>query len=314
MRIALLCATQRGCRFLEKLSDLRPQDEIIVFSFREESWEPPFLDDIRSLTILRGGRFIESKEVGSHYLDKFREPEAIDLMLVVSWRYLLPPDVYQLPRLGTFVFHDSLLPEYRGFSPTVWAIINGNDHTGVTLFEIAEEVDSGDIIDQQRIEINLDDNIATVMEKVTQVYLEILERNLDKLFADDAPRTPQDHSLATYTCKRLPEDNQIDWTGSSESIYNLIRGVSKPYTGAYTYLSDEKMYIWSAKRITNLNYIGSIPGRVAKVIPEIGSVVLTGNGALQVTEVQLQGEEIQCAAQVLNSITQTLGRTGKHLM
>ncbi len=311
MRIALLCATQRGYRFLEKLSDIRPQDEIIVFSFREEPWEPPFLDDIQALACSRGYRFVESKKVASHYLDEFWETEEIDLMLVVSWRYLLPADVYQLPRLGTFVFHDSLLPEYRGFAPTVWAIINGNNHTGVTLFEIAEEVDSGDIIDQQRVNINLDDTIAIVMEKVTQVYLEILERNLDKLLAGDAPRTPQDHFLATYTCKRLPEDNQIDWNSSSESIYNLIRAVSQPYTGAYTYLLGKKIFIWSAKRMTNINYIGSIPGRVVKVLPDIGSVVLTGDGALLVTLVQRHGEEILCADKVLNSINQTLGYTGK---
>ena len=311
MRIALLCATQRGYRFLKKLSDIRPQDEIIVFSFREEPWEPPFLDDIQALACSRGYRFVESKKVASHYLDEFWETEEIDLMLVVSWRYLLPADVYQLPPLGTFVFHDSLLPEYRGFAPTVWAIINGNNHTGVTLFEIAEEVDSGDIIDQQRVNINLDDTIAIVMEKVTQVYLEILERNLDKLLAGDAPRTPQDHFLATYTCKRLPDDNQIDWNSSSESIYNLIRAVSQPYTGAYTYLLGKKIFIWSAKRMTNINYIGSIPGRVVKVLPDIGSVVLTGDGALLVTQVQRHGEEILCADKVLNSINQTLGYTGK---
>ena len=311
MRIALLCATQRGYHFLEKLSDLRPQDEIIVFSFREEPWEPPFLDDIRALACSRGYRFVESKKVASHYLDEFWETEEIDLMLVVSWRYLLPADVYQLPRLGTFVFHDSLLPEYRGFAPTVWAIINGNNHTGVTLFEIAEEVDSGDIIDQQRVNINLDDTIAIVMEKVTQVYLEILERNLDKLLAGDATRTPQDHFLATYTCKRLPEDNQIDWNCSSESIYNLIRAVSQPYTGAYTYLLGKKIFIWSAKRMTKINYIGSIPGRVVKVLPDFGSVVLTGDGALLVIQVQRHAEEILCADKVLNSINQTLGYTGK---
>ncbi|MCK4901396.1 MAG: methionyl-tRNA formyltransferase, partial [Anaerolineales bacterium] len=303
--------TQRGYRFLEKLSDIRPQDEIIVFSFREEPWEPPFLDDIQALAWSRGYRFVESKKVASHYLDEFWETEEIDLMLVVSWRYLLPADVYQLPRFGTFVFHDSLLPEYRGFAPTVWAIINGNNHTGVTLFEIAEEVDSGDIIDQQRVNINLDDTIAIIMEKVTQVYLEILEHNLDKLLAGDAPRTPQDHFLATYTCKRLPEDNQIDWNSSSESIYNLIRAVSQPYTGAYTYLLGKKIFIWSAKRMTNINYIGSIPGRVVKVLPDIGSVVLTGDGALLVTLVQRHGEEILCADKVLNSINQTLGYTGK---
>jgi methionyl-tRNA formyltransferase len=307
MRIALFCATRRGFRFLEKLSDLRPQDDIFVFSFREDPWEPPFFDDIKAEALSRGFRFVESKKVGSPQLDDLWETEEIDLMLVVSWRYLIPSIVYQQPRLGTYVFHDSLLPEYRGFAPTVWAIINGNDRTGVTLFEIAEEVDSGDIIDQQQVNIHLDDTIAIVMERVTQVYLDILERNLDKLLAGEAQGTPQDHSLATYTCKRLPEDNQIDWNNSSERIYNLIRAVSQPYTGAYTYLLGKKIYIRSAKRMTNINYIGSVPGRIVKVIPEVGSLVLTGDSALLVTQVELQDEEILCAADVLNSINLTFG-------
>lgn len=307
MRIALLCATQRGYRFLKKLSELRPQDDIVVFSFREDPWEPPFIENIRSFANSRGYNFIESKKVNSPILIEFWGKEEIDLMLLVSWRYLIPPDIYQRPIFGTFVFHDSLLPEYRGFAPTVWAIINGNDHTGVTLFEIAEDVDSGDIIDQQKVDIDIEDTIEVIMEKVTQVYLEILERNLGVLLSGNATRTPQNHSLATYTCKRNPEDNQIDWNFSSEDIYNLIRATSRPYTGAFTFLEDKKLYIWSAKRMTNLTYVGSIPGRITKVIPEVGSVILTGDGPLLITQVQRENEEIQCAADVLNDINLTLG-------
>lgn len=307
MRIALLCATQRGYRFLKKLSELRPQDDIVVFSFREDPWEPPFIENIRSFANSRGYNFIESKKVNSPILIEFWGKEEIDLMLLVSWRYLIPPDIYQRPIFGTFVFHDSLLPEYRGFAPTVWAIINGNDHTGVTLFEIAEDVDSGDIIDQQKVDIDIEDTIEVIMEKVTQVYLEILERNLGVLLSGNATRTPQNHSLATYTCKRNPEDNQIDWNFSSEDIYNLIRATSRPYTGAFTFIEDKKLYIWSAKRMTNLTYVGSIPGRITKVIPEVGSVILTGDGPLLITQVQRENEEIQCAADVLNDINLTLG-------
>ncbi len=307
MHIALLCATQRGYRFLKKLSELRPQDDIIVFSFREDQWEPPFLEDIKVFADSRGYQFIETKRANSPLLADFWASVELDLMLVVSWRYLIPPDIYQKPGLGTFVFHDSLLPEYRGFSPSVWAIINGSDHTGVTLFEIAEDVDSGDIIDQQRVEIQEVDTIADIMEKVTQVYLEILEHNLDNLLSAVAPHTPQDHSSATYTCKRYPEDNQIDWYNNSERIHNLIRAVSQPYTGAFTYLGKKRLYVWSAERITNLEYIGSIPGRVVKVIPQVGSVILTGDHPLLLTQVQLEHEDIRCAADVLNSINLTLG-------
>ena len=97
MRIALLCATQRGYRFLKKLSELRPQDDIVVFSFREDPWEPPFIENIRSFANSRGYNFIESKKVNSPILVEFWGKEEVDLMLLVSWRYLIPPDIYQRP-------------------------------------------------------------------------------------------------------------------------------------------------------------------------------------------------------------------------
>src|SRR5690606_18388029 len=122
-----------------------------------------------------------------------------------------PSAIYERARLGAFVFHDSLLPAYRGFSPTVWAIINGEDNTGVTLFHMADDVDSGDIVAQQRVSIAPDETIADVLENVTQAYLSVLESYLPALMDGSAPRIPQEHEAATYTCKRLPEDNAIDW-------------------------------------------------------------------------------------------------------
>ena len=309
MRIVVLCATRRGYLFLDKLTQLVPGSVPIVFSFQEDSWEPPFLDDIRQLTLARGSQFLTAKRVGHQRWSRFWDSEDIDLMFAVSWRYMIPASVYRRPRLGTFVFHDSLLPEYRGFSPSVWAIINGKDHTGVTLFEANDKPDAGDIVDQERVPIGPDDTISVVMERATQAYLDLLERNLDGLIKGTAPRCPQDHSRATYTCRRLLEDNQIDWSASSEGIYNLIRAVSNPYPGAYTYLAGRKMRVWSARRVADgQRYVGRVPGRVIEVRPGEGSAVLTGDGALLLGEIQVEDGEIICAADVLHSLEQTLGR------
>ncbi len=307
MRIVVPCATRRGYLFLKKLTELRPESNLTVFSFPEDAWEPPFRDDIRELTLSRNGQFIEARRLDSPSLASWWDSTPVDLMMTVSWRYLIPAAIYKRPRLGTFVFHDSLLPGYRGFSPTVWAIINAEDHTGVTLFEIADAVDSGDVIDQERVPIGPDDTISRVMERVTQVYLALLERNLDGLLDGTAPRFPQDHSKATFTCKRLPQDNLIEWTQPSERIYNLIRAVTAPYPGAYTYLDGKKLVVWSAQRLPEFpHYVGRVPGRVVEICPGIGTVVLTGDSALLLTRVQLEGEEIANASDVLNRITYTL--------
>jgi methionyl-tRNA formyltransferase len=199
MRVALLCATRRGLAFLNRLIELSPDSSPVVFSFREEPWEPPFLDDLQSLTVAAGGQFFETKQVGAVRWSQFWETTPLDLMLVVSWRYMIPPSVYQRPRQGTFVFHDSLLPKYRGFSPTVWAMINGEDHTGVTLFRIAEEVDAGPIVDQESVPIQPSDTIGVILDRVTGVYLALLERRLDSLLSGNAPppHTPASEARKT---------------------------------------------------------------------------------------------------------------------
>ena len=309
MRIAVLCATRRGYRVLERLFAIVPDAELVVFSFREEAHEPPVRDDIRALAEANGAQFHEARQVGAAKWRPLWESTAFDLMLVVSWRYLIPPEVYKRPKRGTFVFHDSLLPAYRGFAPTVWAIVNGEDHTGVTLFEIADDVDSGAIVAQERVPIGADDTIADVMERVTGAYLDVLTRTLPALLDGTAPRTAQDESLATYTCKRLPEDNRIDWGQPTAAIYNLIRAATAPYPGAYTMLGGRKLIIWAARRIDNPRpYVGRVPGRVVEVRSNEGAVVLTGDGALLITRVEYEGESAAIASEVLNSLAHTLGR------
>ena len=309
MNIVLLCATQRGLRFLEKLHQLVPEHHLIVFSFRETPWEPPFLDDIAKLTQKVGGQFFENSQVGHKDFANFWATTPIDLMLVVSWRYLIPSSIYLRSRLGTYVFHDSPLPTYRGFSPTVWAMVNGESHTGVTLFQMADDVDSGDIVAQQSVEIGYDDTIKDVLEKVTVAYLQVLEANIHPLLAGTAPHTPQNHEKATFTCKRLPEDNLIDWQQSTQSIYNLIRATTYPYTGAYTFLNGQKLIIWEAKMVNPpKNYVGRVIGRVVGFMPNSGATVLTSDGELYITKVQLNDGKIQDAGNVLNRVSYTLGR------
>lgn len=308
MKIALLCATQRGLRVLHKLAAIiQPHIELLVITFKEEPWEPPFFEEIRATAEKLGATFIETKQVGAPQLSTLWE--SVDLMLVVSWRFLIPASVYERIRLGVFVFHDSLLPAYRGFSPTVWAMINGETQTGVTLFKIAEQVDAGEILAQVSVTIEADETISTVMERVTLTYLKLLEENLPKLISGQVVYYPQDVTQATYTCKRLPEDNRIDWQRPSREIYNLIRAVTRPYTGAYTTLHGEKLIIWRAALITDFpRYVGRVTGRVVEVKKGVGSVILTGDGGLLVQEVQLGQNPSKGADEVLNSLSLTLGR------
>lgn len=298
MKIAVLCATARGERFLRELAALAPSAEVHVVTFREEPWEPPFTDRIKAASEQAGWRFSLRTEG-----DVF-DGEAFDLLFAVNWRFYVPGSVHELASRGAWVFHDSLLPAYRGFSPTVWAIVNGEDHTGVTLLGMAEGIDEGGIVDQRRVAIGIEDTIASVMERVTDAYIDLLRTNFAKL-VDGVTTTPQDETRATYTCKRLPDDNRIDWSAPAESILNLIRGTTRPYPGAWTTLDGARVAIWSASRDTSgRRYVGCVPGRVVAMVPV---TVLAGDGsAIVLSEVQREGHPVIETSKVVTRLSATL--------
>ena len=308
-RVVLLCTARRGLLFLRKLADLLPrQADLSVFSFREDPWEPPFFQAIQGCAAACGARFFEGKRVQAPEFGPFWDsPEGIDLLLAVGWRYMVPPAVYERARSGAFVFHDSLLPRYRGFSPTVWAIRNGETQTGVTLLEMVEGVDAGAIVDQQAVHIGPTETVADVMERVTGAYLEVLERNLPALLDGTAPRGPQADDSATYACRILPEDARIDWSRPTAEILDLIRSYTRPYPGAYTTLGGKVLRVWEARR-AGPSFVGRVPGRVADIRGGEGVVVLTGDGSLLLTKVQVEGEDSTPAEQVLTRYSQQLGR------
>lgn len=308
MHIVLLCATNRGYRFAHKLFQIGHGHRFTVFSFRETPWEPPYIADIRSLTEAHGHRFVEARNVGRPGLNAFWQDTPVDLMFMVSWRYLVPAAVFSRARLGSYVFHDSLLPKYRGFAPTVWSIINGESETGVTLFRATTEMDSGEIVEQRRIAIGETDTIARVMERVTKAYLEIAEQNFTCLLHGRATTYPQNHDEATYTCKWTPADSLIDWEKSARAIFNLIRATSWPYPGAHTCLDGRKLVIWSAELPTRpRTYVSQVPGRVVESKAECGATVMTGDGLIRLKSVQFEREPLANAGRILNSLSLTLG-------
>jgi methionyl-tRNA formyltransferase len=294
---------------LERLHALVPDANLIIFSFPEDPHEPPYLDDIRALAASIGAEFHEARQIGAARWRDYWERTAVDLLLTVNWRYMIPAAVYQRARLGAFVFHDSALPVYRGFSPTVWAMINGEAETGATLLEMAEAYDTGRIVGQRIIAMGPDATIAEVMEDVTSAYLDLLAAHLPDLLAGTAPLTAQDEGQTSYACKLLPDDLVIDWAWSSQRIYNLIRATTRPYPGAFTTLAGDRLTVWRAERLPGYpRFVGRVPGRVVEIREEVGSVVLTGDGALLLTEVERAGAGPARADTVLNRISHTLGR------
>jgi methionyl-tRNA formyltransferase len=222
-----------------------------------------------------------------------------DLLLVFGWSQLLSGDVLKIPRLGTLGLHSSLLPKHRGRSPIPWAIIKGLKETGNTLFYLDEGVDSGDIIGQISFEITLDDNATTLYDKSVQSGVDLVLGYLHDIKLEKAPRIPQDHSKADYWPKRGTKDSLIHWELSTIDIYNLIRGATHPYPGAFTFDRNEKLTVWAAKLPSGDEHLEdfkpSKPGTIISVKSN-GIEVATGDGYLSITQVQpMDGTEIDAA-------------------
>ena len=308
MHIALLCATNRGLRVARTLLNRSAGLRVSVFSFRETPWEPRYLDAIRDLTQSHHQTFHEARDVSHPKWQAFWDANPVDLMLLVSWRYMAPMSVLGRARLGAYVMHDSLLPKYRGFAPTVWAMMNGETETGATLFKAVEALDAGDIVDQRRVPIAPHDTIAHVVESVTNRYIELLEDNLESMLAGSAPLRQQDHSLATYTVKWTPGDAAIDWRDSALNVHNLIRATTKPYPGAFTTLDGRKLTVWSAELPAMPRpFVSRAPGRVVERLPDFGCVVLAGDGPIVLKQTQFENEAPISADKALTSVSQTLG-------
>jgi methionyl-tRNA formyltransferase len=167
-----------------------------------------------------------------------------DLFVVVGWFHIVPKVIRDMaPAVG---IHASLLPKYRGGAPLVWAMINGEKRTGVTLFHMEEDVDSGDIIAQKHFDITQEDNIATMIEKAEMHSKELLKEYLPKIVDGSANRIRQDEAKATHYPQRSPEDGRIDWSWPKSRIEAFIRSQTKPYPGAFIDVGKYRVRIWDA--------------------------------------------------------------------
>lgn len=169
-----------------------------------------------------------------------------DLILVIGWYYMIPKVIMDLPSKGAIGIHASLLPKYRGNAPLVWAIINGETKSGVSLFYFDDGVDTGDIIAQKKFSISPSDTIKEVLKKTKKCSKDILLEYIPLLEKGIAPRIKQDHSKATIFPKRTPKDGEIDWALPGDQIKNFIRAQTRPYPGAFTIIQGKKVTIWDA--------------------------------------------------------------------
>ena len=220
------------------------------------------------------------------FLDELKSFQA-DLQIVVAFR-MLPIVVWDMPPLGTFNLHASLLPQYRGAAPINWAIINGEKETGVTTFFLKHEIDTGEIIYQEKEPIHVDDNVGTLYERLMNRGAKLVLKTVQSVAEGDYPRIPQENvDEMKHAPKIFKEDCKIDWQQSSDNIKNFIRGMA-PYPAAWSSMHDKTVKIFQVEE--------SQEG-TNKPIGEFYSDgkthlrVNTKDGTLEILDLQLEGKK-----------------------
>ena len=201
--------------------------------------------------------------------------------LVAGWYHMIPKSWRQLaPAYG---LHASLLPNYSGGAPLVWAIINGETKTGITLFQMDDGVDSGPIAAQIEEYITPDDTIATLYARIEESGLSLLKEALPMLAHGTLLLKPQDKNKRRILPQRAPEDGLIDWNKDSISIDRFVRAQTRPYPGAFTIFKGKPLHIWRAQQTIDMGE-SLLPGYVHKLENGV-YVVLCGAGAIIIEEI-----------------------------
>lgn len=190
-------------------------------------------------------RYAESQGLNVMQPEKLKNPEFLeqlrsigaDLFIVIAFR-MLPREVWQMPRLGTFNLHASLLPRYRGAAPINRAVMNGDTETGVTTFFLKHEIDTGEIIMQRKIEILPEDNVGDVHDKLMHLGARMVVETVNAILDGNLQTQPQPEGDFIPAPKIFKEDCHIDWSRNAEIIHNHVRGLS-PYPAAWTVIEEE---------------------------------------------------------------------------
>jgi len=213
-----------------------------------------------------------------------------DFLFSCYYRHMLKQPVLDLPRLGALNLHGSLLPRYRGRCPVNWVLVHGETETGVTLHYMEEKADQGDIVGFKRIPITFEDTALTLFAKMTAAAPELIREAYPLLRAGTAPRLTQDHARASYYGGRTPADGLIDWRHSALQTYNLIRAVTYPYPGAFTFFQGRKLLVWAGQVMAALVTAPADPGQVTAAVPGEGLLVATGDGHFLIIQAQWENE------------------------
>ncbi|WP_254811243.1 methionyl-tRNA formyltransferase [Streptomyces cavourensis] len=260
MRVVMFGYQTWGHRTLQALLDSEHDVVTVVTHPRSEhAYEKIWSDSVADLAEKHGIPVIIRNRPDDELLDRLKEV-APDIIVANNWRTWIPPEIYGLPVHGTLNIHDSLLPAYAGFSPLIWALVNGEPEVGVTAHLMDEELDAGDIVVQKSVPVGPTDTSTDLFHRTVDLIAPVTTEALGLIASGQTEFTPQDRSRASFFHKRAEEDIRIDWNWPAEDLERLVRAQSAPYPSAFTFHRGQRLEVLSAA-VSEGRY-GGTPGRI----------------------------------------------------
>lgn len=227
--------------------------------------------------------------------EKIKEESAVntlksfeaDIYVVAAFGQILSQEILDIPRFGCINIHASILPKYRGAAPIQFAILEGDEETGVTIQQMNAGMDTGDIIAIKTIPITETDTAGSMFDKLMMLGAELVTETLPRIEKGEITPVPQDESKATKCGKIHKEMGHINWNASASSISNLVRAMN-PWPSSFTRINGKMLKIWTVKAIPER--ANNVPGTVYSVDKD-SFCVNTGDGILEISEVQLEGKK-----------------------
>ena len=293
MRVVMFGYQTWGHRTLRALLD-SGHDVILAVTHpkSEHAYEKIWDDSVADLAAANGVPVLLRNRPDDEELFTALKAAAPDVIVANNWRTWIPPRIFGLPPQGTLNIHDSLLPAYAGFSPLIWALINGEEQVGLTAHLMDDELDAGDIVLQRSVPVGPRDTTTDLFHKTLDLIAPITVESLTLIESGQTTFTPQDRSRASFFHKRADEDSRIDWTWSAEELDRLVRAQSDPYPNAFTYHRGQRLRITGA-HVSRARY-GGTPGRIFyreddAVVIVAGAEARTGrNPGLAITRVRTE--------------------------
>ncbi|WP_270221982.1 bifunctional UDP-4-amino-4-deoxy-L-arabinose formyltransferase/UDP-glucuronic acid oxidase ArnA [Kosakonia cowanii] len=296
MKAVVFAYHDMGCVGVQALLDAG-FDIAAIFTHADNAQENAFFGSVARLAAERGIPVYAPDDVNHPlWVDRITEMKP-EVIFSFYYRNLLGEAILNSARIGAFNLHGSRLPAYRGRAPLNWVLVNGETQTGVTLHRMVSRADAGAIIAQQAVEIADADDALSLHRKLTESAKHLLEGALPTLKSGTFSETAQDESKASYVGRRTPEDGRLEWEKPAKTLHNLVRAVSDPWPGAFSFVGTHKFIVWKSRVRSDV-----APARAGTVISVAPLIIACGDGALEVMTGQTEKGVYMQGAQLAQSL------------